>query len=71
MSDASELWTAVDDYFASCYVGADDAAQHALQHALQHVAAEPRVSATGLQTVGVKGYDWLAILLVQHPEGHT
>ena len=32
------------------------------------VAAEPRVSATGLQTVGVKGYDGLAILLVQQPE---
>jgi predicted O-methyltransferase YrrM len=28
------------------------------------VAAEPRVSATALQTVGVKGYDGLAVILV-------
>lgn len=35
------------------------------------VAAEPRVSATGLQTVGVKGYDGLAILLVQQTEARA
>jgi hypothetical protein len=28
------------------------------------IAAEPRVSATALQTVGVKGYDGFAIALV-------
>jgi predicted O-methyltransferase YrrM len=28
------------------------------------VAAEPRVTATALQTVGSKGYDGIAILLV-------
>ena len=28
------------------------------------VAAEPRVSATAIQTVGGKGYDGLALLLV-------
>jgi len=31
------------------------------------VAAEPRVTATALQTVGVKGYDGFAILLVVEP----
>ncbi|WP_394829709.1 O-methyltransferase [Pendulispora albinea] len=30
----------------------------------QRIAAEPRVSATAIQTVGVKGYDGLAIALV-------
>jgi predicted O-methyltransferase YrrM len=32
------------------------------------VAAEPRVSATALQTVGVKGYDGIAIMLVVNPD---
>jgi len=31
---------------------------------LELVAAEPRVSATALQTVGTKGYDGFAIALV-------
>jgi predicted O-methyltransferase YrrM len=31
---------------------------------LERLAAEPRVSATALQTVGVKGYDGFAMALV-------
>jgi predicted O-methyltransferase YrrM len=34
---------------------------------LERLAAEPRVSATAIQTVGGKGYDGLAIALVTSP----
>jgi predicted O-methyltransferase YrrM len=35
-----------------------------VQHFLELVAADPRVSATAIQTVGSKGYDGFALLLV-------
>jgi predicted O-methyltransferase YrrM len=42
----------------------DDPAVQATRRVLELIAAEPRVSATVIQTVGVKGYDGLAIALV-------
>lgn len=42
----------------------DDAAILGTRSVLEAIAAEPRVSATALQTVGVKGYDGLAFALV-------
>jgi predicted O-methyltransferase YrrM len=44
--------------------GSDDAAVRGVQQLAELVAAEPRVTATALQTVGAKGYDGLAVLLV-------
>ena len=41
-----------------------DPAVVAMRRVLDMIAAEPRVSATVLQTVGVKGYDGLAVALV-------
>jgi predicted O-methyltransferase YrrM len=41
-----------------------DADVRGIQQGLAMLAKEPRVSATALQTVGVKGYDGLAIALV-------
>ena len=41
-----------------------DPAVVAMRRVLDVIAAEPRVSATVLQTVGVKGYDGLAVALV-------
>jgi predicted O-methyltransferase YrrM len=41
-----------------------DAGVVGTRHLMDAIAAEPRVSATVLQTVGVKGYDGLAIALV-------
>src|SRR5918997_87150 len=38
-----------------------------VRHALERLAAEPRVSATAIQTVGTKGYDGFAIALVTSP----
>ena len=38
-----------------------------VRHALERLAAEPRVSATAIQTVGNKGYDGFAIALVTSP----
>ncbi|MEU6643319.1 O-methyltransferase [Saccharomonospora sp. NPDC046836] len=42
----------------------DDPAARGVQHMVELMAAEPRVDATAVQTVGVKGYDGLAIALV-------
>jgi predicted O-methyltransferase YrrM len=42
----------------------DDPSVQGVRHFLELVAVEPRVSATALQTVGCKGYDGLAIVLV-------
>jgi predicted O-methyltransferase YrrM len=44
--------------------GSQDPAVVAMRRALAMIAAEPRVSATVLQTVGAKGYDGLAVALV-------
>jgi predicted O-methyltransferase YrrM len=41
-----------------------DANVQGVQRYLELVAAEPRVQATGLQTVGVKGYDGFCVALV-------
>ena len=41
-----------------------DASVRGMRRLLELVAAEPRVSATALQTVGAKGYDGFAIALV-------
>jgi predicted O-methyltransferase YrrM len=35
-----------------------------VQRFLEMIAAEPRVSATAIQTVGIKGYDGFALALV-------
>ncbi len=42
----------------------DDAAVQGMRRFYAALAAEPRVSATAIQTVGVKGYDGFALILV-------
>jgi len=42
-----------------------DAMVQGVRRMNERIAAEPRVSATALQTVGVKGYDGLAFVLVE------
>lgn len=42
----------------------DDPSVRGVRHMIEIMAAEPRVDATALQTVGAKGYDGLAIALV-------
>ena len=42
----------------------DDVRVQGVRRVTELIAAEPRVSATALQTVGSKGYDGLAIALV-------
>ena len=44
--------------------GNDDANIKGIRRLTEMMAAEPRVSATAIQTVGVKGYDGLAVALV-------
>ena len=41
-----------------------DAAVEGIRRFVERAAAEPRVTATAIQTVGVKGYDGFALLLV-------
>jgi hypothetical protein len=45
----------------------DSPTVHGVRHFLDRLAAEPRVSATAIQTVGGKGYDGFAIALVTSP----
>ena len=45
----------------------DSPTVHGVRHFLERLAAEPRVSATAIQTVGGKGYDGFAIALVTSP----
>jgi predicted O-methyltransferase YrrM len=42
----------------------DDASVQGVRRLMEQIAAEPRVSATALQTVGTKGYDGLLVALV-------
>ena len=42
----------------------DSPAVQGVQRFLERLAAEPRVSATAIQTVGSKGYDGFAVALV-------
>ena len=42
-----------------------DGAVQGVRRMNARIAAEPRVSATALQTVGSKGYDGLAFVLVE------
>jgi predicted O-methyltransferase YrrM len=42
----------------------EDAATHAQRHLHEMLAGEPRISATTIQTVGVKGYDGFTVALV-------
>ena len=51
--------------------GIDDAAVHGTRRLLELIGAEPRVSATVIQTVGGKGHDGLAIALVTGVTGAT
>jgi predicted O-methyltransferase YrrM len=44
--------------------GSDDASVRGVRRFLEMAAAEPRASATALQTVGAKGYDGFALVLV-------
>ena len=44
--------------------GSDNESVQATRRVLELLAAEPRVTATAIQTVGAKGYDGLAIALV-------
>ena len=46
----------------------DDPRVQGVRHLVERVAVEPRVVATALQTVGSKGYDGFAIMLVQEEE---
>ena len=45
----------------------DSPTVHGVRRFLERLAAEPRVSATAIQTVGGKGYDGFAIALVTSP----
>jgi predicted O-methyltransferase YrrM len=45
----------------------DSSTVQGVRHVLERLAAEPRVSATAIQTVGAKGYDGFAIALVTSP----
>jgi len=47
----------------------EDASVQGVRKFFAMLAAEPRVTATAIQTVGVKGYDGLAIALVNSPRG--
>lgn len=49
--------------------GSDDASVQGVREFMRVVAAERRVTATVLQTVGCKGYDGLAVVLVRAVEG--
>jgi predicted O-methyltransferase YrrM len=44
--------------------GSDDPSVAGIRRFLELVAAEPRLTATAVQTVGVKGYDGLVLALV-------
>jgi len=44
-----------------------DTSVQGVRRFMNHVAADPRVTATTMQTVGAKGYDGLAIVLVNVP----
>lgn len=48
-----------------------DASVRGVRQFTELAAAEPRVTATALQTVGVKGYDGFAIMLVVEPPSGT
>jgi predicted O-methyltransferase YrrM len=45
----------------------DSSTVQGVRRLLERIAAEPRVSATAIQTVGAKGYDGFAIALVTSP----
>ncbi len=45
--------------------GTDDTAVQGMRRFLEMAAAEPRVDATAIQTVGAKGYDGVSIVLVK------
>ena len=47
--------------------GSEDASVQGVRKFLAMLAAEPRVTATAIQTVGIKGYDGLSIALVNPP----
>jgi predicted O-methyltransferase YrrM len=47
--------------------GSDSPTVQGMRRVLERLAAEPRVSATAIQTVGAKGYDGFAIALVTAP----
>jgi predicted O-methyltransferase YrrM len=47
--------------------GSDSPTVQGVRRVLERLAAEPRVSATAIQTVGAKGYDGFAIALVTAP----
>lgn len=49
---------------ALCDTGSDDPSVQAMQRLHEMLAQEPRVSATTLQTVGMKGYDGFTLALV-------
>jgi predicted O-methyltransferase YrrM len=54
--DAEQTWEAVDS--------STDPRVQGVRRFLERLAAEPRVTATAIQTVGGKGYDGFAIALV-------
>ena len=49
--------------------GSDDPDVRGMREFLEALPADPRVSATGIQTVGRKGYDGFVIALVNEPGG--
>jgi predicted O-methyltransferase YrrM len=44
----------------------DDPRVQGIRRFAARIAAEPRLSATALQTVGIKGYDGFALAVVLH-----
>ena len=56
-------WTEVDAYIAQRLVH-DDPSMEGVRAFFDALAAEPGVRATAIQTVGSKGYDGFALVLV-------
>ena len=50
---------------------ADDASARAMRRVTEMMAADPRVEATAIQTVGVKGYDGFALAVVRGNTGRS
>ena len=73
---SEDRWAEVDQYISGQFSNSDDAlesvadatsedaAVQAVRRFYAAVAGELRVTATAIQTVGVKGYDGFAVILV-------
>ena len=62
----SDRWTAVDRYLirGGSVLDGDDASAVGVRRFFDLIAAEPRLRATAIQTVGEKGYDGFTLAVV-------